>query len=58
MDIIPPSAESGLYQTDPNLPKMHQVSVAVGKRASGKSTAVINLIEKMGYDYTIAVSPL
>ena len=57
MDIIPPSAESGLYKTDPNLPKMHQVCVAVGKRASGKSTAIINLIEKMGYDYTIAVSP-
>jgi hypothetical protein len=36
---------------------MHQVCIAVGKRASGKSTAVINLIEKLGYDYTIAVSP-
>jgi len=57
MDIVPPAGESGLYETDPNLPKMHQVCVAVGKRASGKSTAIINLIEKMGYDYTIAVSP-
>jgi hypothetical protein len=57
MDIVPPAGESGLYETDANLPKMHQVCVAVGKRASGKSTAIINLIEKMGYDYTIAVSP-
>jgi len=36
---------------------MHQVCIAVGKRASGKSTAIINLIERMKYDYCIAVSP-
>jgi hypothetical protein len=36
---------------------MHCVTVIVGKRAAGKSVAAINLIEKMGYDYTIAVSP-
>jgi hypothetical protein len=29
----------------------------VGKRASGKTTAVVNLIEKLQYDYVIAVSP-
>ena len=57
LPIIPPSQESGLYTTPPLLPKMHQVCVAVGKRASGKSTAIVNLIEKMNYDYTIAVSP-
>ncbi|MAO22225.1 MAG: hypothetical protein CMJ25_15870 [Phycisphaerae bacterium] len=39
------------------MPKMHQVCVAVGKRASGKSTAIINLIERMKFDYCIAVSP-
>jgi hypothetical protein len=39
------------------MPKMHCVTVIVGKRAAGKSVAAINLIEKMGYDYTIAVSP-
>jgi len=33
------------------------VTVIVGKRAAGKSVAAINLIEKMGFDYTIAVSP-
>ena len=57
LPIVPPSQESGQYHTPPNLPKMHQVCIAVGKRASGKSTAIVNLIEKMGYDYTIAVSP-
>jgi DNA transposition AAA+ family ATPase len=36
---------------------MHQVCIAVGKRASGKTTAVVNLIEKLKYDYVIAVSP-
>ena len=57
LDIIPPKSESGLYTTDTYMPKMHQVCVAVGKRASGKSTAIINLIERMGFDYCIAVSP-
>lgn len=57
LEIVPPKSESGLYTTDTNLPKMHQVSIAVGKRASGKSTAIINLIERMKFDYVIAVSP-
>lgn len=57
LEIIPPAHESGLYTTDTFMPKMHQVCIAVGKRASGKSTAIINLIERMKYDYCIAVSP-
>ncbi len=57
LEIIPPKSESGLYETDTFMPKMHQVSIAVGKRASGKSTAIINLIERMKFDYVIAVSP-
>lgn len=57
LEIIPPAHESGLYTTDTFMPKMHQVCIAVGKRASGKSTAIINLIERMKFDYCIAVSP-
>ena len=57
LDIIPPKSESGLYETDTFMPKMHQVCIAVGKRASGKSTAIINLIERLKFDYCIAVSP-
>jgi len=57
LQIIPPKSESGLYTTDTFMPKMHQVCIAVGKRASGKSTAIINLIERMKYDYCVAVSP-
>jgi len=57
MEIIPPNNESGLHTSDPELPKLHQVCIAVGKRASGKTTAVVNLIEKLNFDYVIAVSP-
>ena len=57
LQIVPPSQESGLYETGPLLPKMHCVCLVVGKRNSGKTVATINLIEKMGYDYVIAVSP-
>ena len=57
LDIVPPKGESGLYETDSLMPKMHQVCIAVGKRASGKSCAIINLIEKMKFDYCIAISP-
>lgn len=57
MEIVPPQNESGQYESDANLPKIHQVCIAVGKRASGKTTAVVNLIEKLKFDYVIAVSP-
>ena len=57
MEIVPPQSESGQYESDANLPKIHQVCIAVGKRASGKTTAVVNLIEKLNFDYVIAVSP-
>ena len=57
LQIVPPKETSGAYETPANMPKMHCVTVIVGKRAAGKSVAAINLIEKMGYDYVIAVSP-
>jgi hypothetical protein len=57
LQIVPPKNESGTYETPPDMPRSGQVNVCVGKRKSGKSCAIINLIEKMGFDYTIAVSP-
>ena len=57
MEIVPPKNQSGAYETDPTMPKMHGVIVIVGKRNAGKSVSAINLIEKMKYDYVIAVSP-
>jgi len=57
MKIVPPSKTSGMYETPADCPVAGQVCIAVGKRKSGKSVAVINLIEKMKFDYCIAVSP-
>ena len=57
MKIVPPTETSGMYPTPLECPVAGQVCVAVGKRKSGKSVAVINLIEKMGFDYCIAISP-
>lgn len=57
MKIVPPKETSGMYSTPIDCPVAGQVCVAIGKRKSGKSVAVINLIEKMGFDYCIAVSP-
>jgi hypothetical protein len=57
LQIVPPKETSGAYETDPDMPKMHNVVVIVGKRAAGKGVCAINLIEKMKYDYVIAVSP-
>ena len=57
LQIVITKGESGAYETPPDMPKAHCVMVICGKRASGKSQICINLIEKMKYDYTIAVSP-
>ena len=57
LQIVPPKETSGAYETAPDMPKMHVVMVINAKRGQGKTTCAVNLIEKMGYDYTIAVSP-
>jgi hypothetical protein len=57
LNIVPPKQESGLYETDSSLPKMHCVCLVVGKRNSGKTVSTVNLIEKMKFDYVIAISP-
>ena len=57
MEIVPPKGESGKYETPEMMPKAHMVSVVVGKRNSGKTTAIINMIEKLNFDYTIVISP-
>lgn len=56
-EIIPPKTTSGSYDTHPDMYKMHQVCVIVGKRQSGKTTALVSLLEQMKYDRIIMVSP-
>lgn len=56
MEIIPPKSTSGDFVTPPMCIEGHCVLLAVGKRKSGKTTACTSLVEKMGFDYVIAVS--
>ncbi len=57
LDIVPPKSTSGEYETQPNMYKMHQVCIIVGKRQSGKTTALVSLLEQMKYDRILFVSP-
>lgn len=45
LDIKVPKGSAFTIETPPNMPKMHQVMVAVGKRGSGKSYAVVNFLK-------------
>ena len=44
------------YETDTNLPQMHQNNLIIGKRGSGKTVAMVNLVERMKYDRIFIVS--
>jgi len=45
------------YRTPPELPSAHMVTLAVGKRGSGKTVAITNLIKKLKYDRIFVISP-
>ena len=59
LEIVPPKNSSAFSCETPALmPKAHMLCAVVGKRGSGKSVAVCNLIEKMKVvDRLIIVSP-
>ena len=57
MEIVPPKNTSGAYDTHPDMPLAPVNVVVNGKRRAGKTCCTINLIEKMDFDYVIAVSP-
>ena len=59
LEVIPPKNSSAFAcQTPTLMPKMHMLCAVVGKRGSGKSVAVTNLLEKLQVvDRLIVVSP-
>lgn len=42
---------------DQNLPRAHQCCLVIGPRGAGKTTAVVNLMERMPFDRIFAISP-
>ena len=57
LDIEIPNVRAFNYETDDDLPQAHQQVLCIGKRGSGKTIAVVNLIKKMNYDRIFWISP-
>ena len=57
LDIEIPNVKAFSYETAEDLPQSHQQVLCVGKRGSGKTIAVVNLIKKMKYDRIFWISP-
>ena len=59
LEVVPPKNTSAFACETPALmPKMHMLCAVIGKRGSGKSVAVTNLLEKLqAVDRLIIVSP-
>lgn len=57
LEIEAQKGKAFAYKTKPELPQAHMVSLAVGKRGSGKTVAVTNLIKKLEYDRLFVISP-
>ena len=57
LKINVPNTSAFAHETHDDLPKMHQQVLCVGKRGSGKTICIVNLIEKMQYDRIFVISP-
>tara|TARA_R100000935_G_scaffold15780_1_gene31576 strand:- start:1665 stop:2552 length:888 start_codon:yes stop_codon:yes gene_type:complete len=57
LEIKVPDGSPFTYETAAMLPKAHQNCLVVAPRGQGKTTFVVNLMERMPYDRTIVVSP-
>ena len=55
--IKPPSGSAFGCETPPNMPKLHQACLVVGPRGSGKTTATVNLVERLPFDRIFVISP-
>ena len=50
MDITVPKKKAFEYETDPDLPQCHVSIAAVSKRGGGKTTCIVELMDRMKYD--------
>lgn len=45
------------YETDTHMPQLHQACLIVGPRGSGKSTILVNMLERLPFDRLFIISP-
>ena len=57
LKIKPPSGSAFGCETPPMMPKLHQACLVVGPRGAGKTTAVVNLVERLPFDRIFVISP-
>lgn len=57
LTIVPPQGLAFACETPPYMPKLHQACLVVGPRGSGKTTTVVNLVERLPFDRIFVISP-
>ena len=57
LDIKVPKGSAFNFETSSELPKLHQLSLFVAKRGSGKSVAISNFVRLFGFDRVFIISP-
>ena len=57
LDIKVPKGSAFNFETPADLPKLHQLSLFVAKRGSGKSVAISNLVRVFNFDRVFIISP-
>lgn len=57
LDIIVPRGDAFNVESHPDMPKLHQMSLFVAKRGSGKSVAIANYVRMFGFDRVFIISP-
>lgn len=57
MDIKTGSKKAFDYETSPHMPQLHQCCLIVGPRGSGKSTILVNMLERFPFDKLFIISP-
>ena len=55
--IRPPGGSAFGCETPPNMMKLHQAMLIVGPRGAGKTTACVNICERLPFDRIFVISP-